>query len=193
MQETRENGIWILEDDEGNVLRVPYVNLGGPIYLNGDLLPSGKLWSMLVDAGIKGEKLPRKEIMEEALRAQIYIQRIESSLLLTPVAPKGSQHVHGDVYLISNHQRQRPLVERFNLTIGKIKAQGINGPMVQQLLDAAELLGLQPVGGQDNKYYFSKNPEEVFDALGTRDWVRIGVFLKRAGSSSVQLDLTCGN
>lgn len=192
LSEQLVDGYLTLSDEIGNVLEIPLPKVYGwghlNVRLNGERIPCARLWQIIADYMVKEEQVPRSLLMEEALRAELYRQLDQSMLIWTVEPLPGDKPITEYVVLRKEKQRKRPLAERFGITIGRLDGP-VDSTTVQQLNSAAESLGLGPVAAGEDRVFYSKNPQEVFGAFGSTDWVRLYVYLKRPGTSSVHLDL----
>ena len=187
VQERVENGVMHLSD--GNVtVSIPKV-FGAKATCNGFEIPSARIWDILAYFMSKEVKAPREVIMEEAKRSEIYRLAMQGMIVWTQSPGEFDKCIKGNVYARPERQRVRPLVDKFGIKIAKI-IDADEADVLEELFDACASLGLYPVGAVDGRYFFAKDPEAVFKAFGTRAWLKIGVFLKRPGSSSVAIDLS---
>lgn len=186
-------GNWIvLQNDKGITLELPRNAWGSPdVRVNGNQVPSAKIWGLIGSCRAEGKKVPRSTLMEEARKAEIYRQLDTHMLVWTRTPHESDEPVDAskNVYMRKEKQRIRPLVHDLDIKIAKIDVQPTPG-MVKDLHDVCATIGLYPVGAGDDRVLYSKNPQAVFDAFGSKDFVRIMVYCRRPGSSSVSLDLT---
>jgi len=187
VQERTEDGIMHLSDNNVTV-SIPQI-FGSKAICNGFEIPSAKLWDIIAFFMSKGVKTPRDILIDEAKRSEIYRLAKRGIIVWTTKPEESDVHIKGNVYARRENQRIRPLVDRFNIQIAKI-IDGEEAEVLEELFDACATIGFYPVGAVDKRYFFSKDPEQVFKAFGTRSWLKIGVFLKRPGSSYVSIDLT---
>lgn len=177
--------------DGSAVLSIPIANGdwgSSDITLDEQRVPSGRIWSMIAYHAAKEEKTPRTTLLAEAKRAALYRQEAVGMLVYTTEPRKGDKGVLGNVYYRNEKQRTRPLLVRFGIWVAKIEAP-VDAASMRQTHEAAESLGLYPVAAGDDRVMYAPDPEAVFSAFGSRDWVRIYVYLKRPGSTSVKINL----
>ena len=188
--ETALNGVLTVRYETGAVLEIPYLNWGNPnVLFNGDKIPCSRLWEVIATAKEQKMKADRLELLEEAQRASIYIQAGRRGLVHTSAPKQGDRLVADNVYIRHEECRIRPLVDKFELIRGKLEVVGPT-EMREFLRVSAERISLYPVAADNAGHVvLSRNPEEVFSAFGSRDWVRLYVLLKRPGSTSIPLSI----
>lgn len=180
---------YLVTEHEGDKLEIPVTHWGHPdVRMNGSQIPSARIWEIIANHLCEGLKVPREMLVAEARRAKIY-QQLEKGLIVHTLNPKDKDIlVDGSVYVRVDMQRIRPLVDRFSIKIAKIEGE-YTAEKVKETNDAMEELSFYPVAAGEDKIMYSRDPEEVFEAFGTRDWVRLAVYFRRPGSSFVNLDL----
>lgn len=186
-----ENSRLVITDGSAT-LSIPIANgsWGSPdITLDGQKIPAGRIWTAIAYHTAKEKKIPRPVLMAEAKRAALYRQEAADMLVYTIKPRKGDKHITGNVYSRAEKQRTRPMLERFGIRVAKIEAP-VDVGSVRQMHEAAESLGLYPVAAGDDRVMYAPDPEAVFTAFGSRDWVRIYVYLKRPGSTCVPFTLS---
>lgn len=156
--------------------------------LDGKRIPSGRIWALIAKHTAAGEKTPRPLLMAEAKRSGLYIQHNHDMLVYTVEPQIGDRGISGNVFMRRETQRVRPLLERFGIVVAKIEPP-LDATSVNQMHEAAETIDLYPVAAGDNRIMYAPDPQAVFDAFGSKDWVRIYVYLKRPGSSSTPLNI----
>lgn len=189
MQEEVTKNFVSITSDTGDILLIPRGEWGQPLNLNGNVIPSARVWATIADYAIQGVAPSRSAIMEEAKRAEIY-RLLEQGILVRTDTPreKDKELVPG-IYLRMDRQRVRPLLSEFSLAIAKIEAE-YSTDNVLAMHAYCKSIGLSPVAAADGRIMYSKDPQAVFNAFGTKDWTRLMVYIRRPGSSSVSLDLT---
>jgi hypothetical protein len=50
-------------------------------------------------------------------------------------------------------------------------------------------LGYEPFAMGDKRIMYSKDRERIYEAFGSKDWVRLYVYFKRPGSSVYNVDI----
>ena len=171
-----------------DVLEVPDTGFGSAgIMLNGQVIPSARIWNLAASYLARGEITPRDLLFKQAQESAVFCWRPTDMLVQTQKPKDGDELLKYDIYKREERQRIRPLVDRFDLRIAKLEEPSdIN---MRHMHEVAEGLGFSPVGYNDGRVFYAEDPEEVFRAFGSNDWARIGVMCKRPGSSSVSLDL----
>lgn len=184
-----KDGYLVITSPCGAALSLPTAVWGHPgVLLNGNNIPSAKLWAIIAGYAIAEKVTPRQELIAEAKRAEIYRQTTRTMHVWTLTPKPDDTNLDGFMYIRKDKQRIRPLVDRFNITICKVEDE-ITPQVIQEITEYFSQQSLFPVGMVDERIYFAENPEVVFEAFGSRDWLRIGVFFKRPGSSSVPLTI----
>ena len=190
INEAKVNGCLVLNDGE---MEVPYTAWGHPeVRVNGQKVPSSRLWAMMAENLARGEKTPREQILAEGRRAEIYVQKPGRLLYWTEKPDPKDEWVSGDVYWHKDKVRGRPLVDEFGIVLARIvgPAEPDHAPQaLRELHAAAAQIGLLPVAGGDGHYMYCQDPELVFEAFGTRNWQQLYKFLKRPGTSFVEVRL----
>lgn len=188
-EEIKDGYLVITSTACGSKLSLPMVAWGHPgVLFNGNHIPSAKLWGIIASHAIEGKTTPRPDLIREAKRAEIYRQ-LKHGMYVWTINPKPEDRlVEDSMYVREDKQRIRPLIDRFDITICKIEDE-ITPSVIQTITSFFAQQSLFPVGMVDERIYLSKDPEAVFEAFGSRDWLRIGVFFKRPGSSSVPLTI----
>lgn len=188
-EEIVDGGTLVLSDDK-DVVNIPMREWGNPnVLLNGNKVPSARLWMMIANHIInKGGKMKREILMDEAKRAAIYRQRKNKMWIYTHSSLKNDSHLIGSLYERNVAQRIRPLVDELGIQLCKIEDEP-TPDVVSDTLLLAEKLGWFPVAASRKKIMFHPKPQEVFDLFGTKDWARIYVYLKRPGSVNVLLEV----
>jgi hypothetical protein len=183
-------GVLTIRYETGAVLEIPYSTWGNPnVLFNGDKIPCSRLWEIIAIAKERKMKASREEWYEEAQRASIYVQAGRRGLVHTLAPKQGDRLVASNVYIRHEECRIRPLVDKFELIRAKLEVVG-PAEMREFLRVSAEVIGLYPVAADNAGHVIlSKDPEAVFAAFGTRDWIRLYILLKRPGSTSVPLNI----
>ena len=172
----------------GHTLSFPEV-FGSPnVVFNSKPIPSSRLWAVLEQHLAHGTKPSAEELIEIGAESEIFRWDMSTIMVHTFNPRKTDELLSDNVYRRRDRQRIRPLVGEFNIVIAKIEGDVVPST-VRALHTVAESLGLYPVGMNTNKVYYAPDPEAVFAAFGSRDWVRIGVMMKRPGGSCVDLCL----
>jgi hypothetical protein len=176
--------ITIAEDN----LTIPNAFGSSNVQLNGNHIPSAKIWGVLQQAMAHEEKVDKEYLLSVAKESETFRWVMTTMLVYTFEPKKDDRHVAGFVYQRHERQRVRPLSDKFDIVIAKTDYE-LNPETVKALHEAASSLGLYPVGMNDGRVYYSPDPDSVFDAFGTSDWVRVAVMLKRPGGSSRHIEL----
>jgi len=162
---------------------------GSPdVHLNGNHIPSARVWGVLQNAMAHETTVDKEYLLSVAKESETFRWYMTTMLVYTHEPKKDDRHVIGSVYERHERQRIRPLTDKFDVTIAKSDYE-LNPEIAKSLHEAAASLGLGPVGMNDGRIYYSTNPQAVFDAFGTSDWVRVAVYLKRPGGSSTKVNL----
>jgi hypothetical protein len=180
----------ILEITDGtSVLSIPVTTWGHPgVLLDNNRIPAARIWAEIGNAMKEGKQADRAMLLYEAKRAEVFRQTASACIVYTTTPLPGDQGIMDQVYARAEPQRFRPLVDRYKIKIAKSE-EGFSPEIVAIILEACECLGLYPVGMADERAYFCKDPEEVFAAFGSRNFLRVAILLRRPGSSSEELDL----
>ena len=174
------------DEDE---LELPDTGFGSRnMRFNGMDVPSTKLWDFAAEYLGKSQKVPKNKLFELAKRASVFAWKPTDMLLHTHNPDKEDEHIAENVYKRSEKQRIRPLSAKFKVIIAKFDGT-YSVEAAKEMHEVAEQIGYFPVGMNDERIYYAKNPSEVFNAFGTQDWVRIAVYLKRPGGAKVPLSL----
>ena len=174
-------------EHNGSTLEIPG-SFGEPgIKFNGRVIPSARIWDLAAYHMVRGERTPREKLFTVARNSEVFRWEQTEMLVHTLTPRKTDQHIFGAVFARHERQRVRPLVSKFDVRIAKVDGE-ITTDAVDELHYVAKRLGREPVGMNDGRIYYAKDPQTVFDAFGTKDWVRIAVYLKRPGGSSVPIN-----
>ena len=173
----------------GDVLSLPHGEWGHPdVLFKGNRIPSARIWALIAESLMRGEAPSAEDILHEAKRSEVFRQ-LETGLIIWTLNPeKQDVHVQGNVYIRKEKQRIRYLADKFKVKIAKVSGD-FTPEVVRELNTVCLTLGMHPVGCVDGRIYYSRDPEAVFKAFGTRQWVRVGIFCKRPSSSSFVLDI----
>lgn len=183
-----ENGRTIISKD-GAVLSLPRGEWGHPdVTLNGNQIPSSRIWALIANYLMEEQAPDPEEILQEAKRVEIFRQ-LETGLIIWTLNPgKKDVKLHGDVYIRKEKQRVRYLADKYGVKIAKVEGD-FTPDAVRELHEACLTLGLHPVGCVDERIYYTRDPEAVFKAFGSRDVTRLAVYFKRPSSSGFTLDI----
>jgi hypothetical protein len=151
-------------------------------------IPCANIWNLIGTHMSQGTVVPTKELLQVAEDAETFRWSSIRMLVHTSLPRKTDVPVEGNIYQREEKQRVRPLVDKFGIVIAKIESE-MSSLAVRELHRVCGHRDLYPVGMVDSKIYYAPDPEQVFDAFGSRDWVRIGVFLKRPGSNFVDISM----
>jgi len=167
-------------------LRIPNFFGSNDVTYGGHQIPCANIWDLIGAHMARSTVVPTDELLQVAEDAETF--RWENNkMLVHTMTPRKTDHVvGGNVYWRQEKQRVRPLVDMFQVVIAKIESE-LSPTVVSELHEVCGHKNLYPVGMVNDKIYYAPDPERVFQAFGSRDWVRIGVFLKRPGSSSVEI------
>lgn len=174
-----------------DVLKIPKLRYWGSaeVYFNENKIPSACLWELCATFLVHGKKVPKHLLFEEAKRADIY-RLIDSGQIVYTTTPRdGDIEKAKNIYVRREKQRVRYLVKRFGIKIAKIEGD-VTASAIRELCDFCANIGLYPVAYQENKIYFCANPDEVYQAVGGFDPIRLFVYCKRPSSSSFKIKLT---
>ena len=180
------------EDDNGNVLEMPTLDEWGStdVKYNGNIIPSARLWELVGAFLVHNKKVPKEFLFEEARRADIYRLFDAGQIIWTenpregdvPFAPERN------VFVRKDKQRVRVFLAEFGIKLAKIDATP-NKNNIIQLAEVCAENGLYPVAAQEQRFYFASDPETVFKAFGSKDHLRLAVYLKRPSSGGIQIRL----
>jgi hypothetical protein len=187
LQEETIDGVLHLTTDTDK-MEIP-LNYGAAITCNGKVVPSARVWELIGFFLSKGKQTPREHIVSEVKRSEIYRQEITGLLVWTQSPQDKDVLIEGSVYARPERQRIRILLDAFNIKIAKIDAPTVTVEILEELFNVCETLGLYPVASVDDRYFFAKDPDAVYKALGTTDWQRCAVYFKRPSSSHINIRL----
>jgi hypothetical protein len=178
--------IWI--KDGKNTLVLPDSFGHTNVKLNGNKIPSAKIWDFVARYLARGDRVPQDQLLTVAMESEMFRWEPTTMLVYTLKPwPDDRPTDTTNIYWRTDRQRVRPLVDEFDVRIARIYDTGSLEVAVRTLHEFAAKRGWYPVGMNDNRVYYTSDPQSVFDAFGTKDWVRIGVYLKRPGGSSVEV------
>lgn len=190
IKESSDGVDWTLDDGCGTIVSIPITRWGHPnIRVNGERIPAAKLWTMFGKYKAAGMKVPRPLIIEEAKLAEVYRQTDGQTIVLTDSPQDKDIKLEDEIYARNERQRVRPLVKELDLRMAKIDGD-VDARKLTHLLHFFRKEGWYPVAFADGRLMFSKDPENVFKLFGSRDWLRIMVYLRRPGSCSIPLDMS---
>ena len=159
------------------------------VTLDGKQIPSARIWDYLAKCKQKEEQFSYDKLMNEAERAEIYSQLDTGMIVYTLFPKKDDRLISGNVYARKEKQRIRYLANKFLVVIGKFE-EPVTPEVIKEMNAACAGIKYYPVGCVDDRIYYTKDPEAVFNTLDTKDVTKIGVFLKRPSSSSFVLNLS---
>jgi hypothetical protein len=194
LEETMQDGFMILTDGK-RTLELDLSSWGNAnVYIDGMQIPSSRIWELVLDALESKKRVDRPTLFAEAERASMYAQATTHMLLWT-LNPNSTrdERLRGNVYWHRDMTRMRPLMEKLDLVAGKLSpSAAATAKNLEELFDVAAEHGLYPVGGADNKYYFSKNPDDVYRRLQCKPsaWMNIIKLARRPGQHGYKVDLT---
>lgn len=176
---------------EGRVLDVPSMEQWGigEVFLDGVPIPSARLWKVWARYMEKGLPAPKAKLFDAARIAEIY-QLQSAKFLVHTYAPKpNDQLLAGNVYVRTDKLRVRSLCSELKLITAKIEPP-VDATSIKGLVDVCqEHLKVELVAAQEKRFYFSSDPEAVFERFGTRDHLRLAVYLKRPSSAGFEVRL----
>lgn len=183
------NGTMTLSSDLGDELIIPLSVWGHPnVRYNGNVIPSAKMWDFIGRKMANGEQFSTADLMDEARRADMY-RFLEGKILVWTLNPrKEDKQLEKNVYIRRERNRIRPLVERFNVVIAKLT--DVSPLSVKEMIETCKKYKYKPFAMGEDRILFSRDVEKIFDTFGTRDWVRLYVYFKRPGATSVDLNLS---
>lgn len=159
------------------------------VFFDGNKIPSARIWALIANSMMKNERVDRQALMKEGQRADIYRLESGSKLVWTQNPRSDDQLLEGNMYVRKELQRHRELVKDFGVVLVKIEA---DPPVRDQVLEAVKVLdglGFKPFAWQQSRGYFCKDPEAVYEAFGTRDHLRLAVYMKRPSAAPLEVNL----
>jgi hypothetical protein len=179
------------EDDEGNLLEMPALNdWGSEVKYNGNIIPASRLWELAGAFLTHGKKVPKELLFAEAKRADIY-RLFDAGQIIWTTQPRADDipfSPERNVYVRKDKQRVRVFLAEFNIKLAKIEEQP-NKMNILELVEVCKENGLYPVAAQEHRFYFTPDPQRVFEAFGTTDHLRLAVYLKRPSSGGIKIRL----
>lgn len=186
IHEETVDGVLHIRSDSDHI-EVP-LSYGSTVLCNGKPVPSARVWELIGFFLSHNKQTPREHIIAEVKRSEIYRQEITGLIVWTKSPQAKDVQIAGNVYARPERQRIRVLTEQFNIKIAKIDGP-VTEEVLEEIFDVCESLGLYPCASVDDRYFFTKDPEAVFEAFGTRDWQRLAVYFKRPSASCVTIKL----
>ena len=174
----------------GDVLQLPSFQQWGSsdVTLNGNKIPAAKIWQLVAAFLAHGKKVPEKLLIEEAKKAEIYRLIGSGKIVWTLNPEEDDKQLSGNVYSRKSKERVRYLVDKFNLIMGKIDGN-VNKESITEMCNYCATLGLHLIAYQEDKMYFSQDPEAFYEAMGSSDPIRLAVFCKRPSASFISVNL----